>query len=86
MQVRTSQRTPSFRNAKVDDHVDAAWCSALTRRWTLSVPWRVLLQKQLQAREGKDKVLTTWIPDVITLDLGRRGPFVDARAPACAHA
>jgi len=23
MQVRTSQRTPSFRNAKVDDHVDA---------------------------------------------------------------
>ena len=40
---------------------------------------------QLEVREGKDKVLATWIRDVITHDLGPRAPFIDVVAPGCAR-
>ena len=33
----------------------------------------------------KDKVLATWIRDVIAHDLGRRAPFIDVVAPGCAR-
>ena len=60
-----------------------AFC-ALTRRRIVSALWQVFLQKQLEVREGKDRVLATWIRDVITHDLGRRAAFIDV-APGCAR-
>ena len=56
----------------MDDQTDGIAFGALTRRRILSALWQVFLQKQLEIREGKDKVLATWIRDVITHDLGRR--------------
>ena len=52
-----------------------------TRRQTVSALWQVFLQKQIEVREGKDKVLVTWIREVITHDLGRCAPFIDGVAP-----
>ena len=44
-----------------------------------------MFQKQLEVREGKDKVLATWIRDVYTHDLGRRAPCIDVVAPGYAR-
>ena len=49
----------------------------------MSALWQVFLQKQVEVREGKDKVLAMWICDVTTHDLGRRAPFIDVVAPDC---
>ena len=51
----------------------------------MSAIWQVFLQKQLEVRDGKDKVLATWISDVITHDLGCRAPFIDVVALGCAR-
>ena len=51
----------------------------------MSALWQVFLQKQLEVREGEDKVLATWIRDVITHDLGHRALFIDVVAPSCAR-
>lgn len=36
---------------------------------------------KIHTREGKDKVLGTWMRDVITHDLARRAPFIDVVVP-----
>ena len=51
--------------------------------WTTK---RVFLPKQLQVREGKNKVLATWIRDVITHDLCRRDPSINILDQVCARA
>ena len=43
-------------------------CTIITAR--AGCRGQVFLQKQLEIREGKDKVVATWIRDVITHDLG----------------
>ena len=83
--TRRSARRWSNRNATVDDQTDVITFCALTRRRIVSALWQVFLQKQLEVREGKDKVLATWIRDVIPHDLGRRAPFIDVVAPGCAR-
>ena len=50
----------------MDDQTDIITFCALTRWRIVSVLWQVFLQKQLEVRDGKDKVLATWIRDVIT--------------------
>ena len=65
--TRRSTRRRSTRNATVDDQTDVITFCALTRRRIVSALWQVFLQKQLEIREGKDKVLATWIRDVIAL-------------------
>ena len=79
--TRRSARRRSNRTAAVDDQTDVITFCALTRRRIVSALWHVFLQKQLEVREGKDKVLATWIRDVTTHDLGRRAPFIDVVAP-----
>ena len=83
--TRRSTRRRSNRNATVDDQTDVITFCALTRRRIVSALWQVFLQKQLEVREGKDKVLAMWIRDVITHDLGRRAPFINVVAPGCAR-
>ena len=80
-----SRRRRSTRNATVDDQTDVIRFCALTRRRIVSALWQVFLQRQLEIREGKDKVLAAWIRDVISHDLGRRAPFIDVIAPGCAR-
>ena len=66
----------------MDDQTDVIKFCALTRRRIVSALCQVFLQKQPEVGEGKDKVLATWIRDVITHDLGRRAPFIVVVAPA----
>ena len=83
--TRRSARRRSTLNATVDDQTDVITFCALTRRRIVSALWQVFLQKQLEIREEKAKVLATWIRDVITHDLGRWAPFIDVVAPDCAR-
>lgn len=76
---RSSCRRP-IRNAAVDVQIDVVTLGAITRKRIVSALWQVFLQKQLQVREGKDKVLASWMRDVTTNDLGRRAPFIDVVA------
>ena len=63
--------------------------SAHTRGWhEYEGGWttqRVFIQKQLQVREGKNKVLATWIRDVITHALCHQAPSIDFFAHGCAR-
>ena len=81
---RSSPRWP-IRHATVDDQIDVATFSALTRRRSLFALWQVFLQQQLQVREGKDKMPASWRCDLMTHDPGHRAPFIDAVAPSCAR-
>ena len=83
--TRRSARRRSNRNATVDDQIDVITFCALTRRRTVSALWQVFLQKQLEVREGKERVLAMWIRNVSTHDLRRRAPFIDVVAPGCAR-
>ena len=69
----------------MDDQTDVITFCVLTRRRIVSDLWQVFLQKQLEVREGKNKVLSMWIRNVITQDLGRRAPFIDVVAPGSAR-
>ena len=51
-------------------------------RWDISAPE---FRDSCTPPHGKDKVLGTWIRDVIAHDLGRRAPFIDVVAPGCAR-
>ena len=82
--TRRSARRRSNRNAMVNDQTDVITFCALTPRRILSALWQVFLQKQIEVREGKDKVLATWIREVITHELGRCAPFIDVVAPGYA--
>ena len=82
---KRGKRKKKKKNDTVDDQTDVITFCALTRRRIVSALWQVFLQKQLEVREGMDKVLAMWIRDVITHDLGRRATFIDVVAPGCAR-
>ena len=83
--TRCSSRRRSIPNAAVHHQIEIVTFSAPARRRIVSAVWKVFLPKQLQVREGKDKVLASWIRDAITHDLGRRASVIDVVAPVYAR-
>lgn len=68
----------------MDDHVDSMSFGALLRWRIVSALLSRYLSKELQVREGKDKVRALWTRDVITHDLGRQAPVIDVAKPGYA--